>query len=170
MTKIKSIRSDPRWPAFVAKYRYDWVRFAVEVIGLEPTHQQRLLMSEVQEPGCRVSCVSGHGTGKSSSTAIMILCFELCFIKARTVVIANNSRQVQIGIWKNLRDYWNEATKRFPWLAQYYVLTETQFFEKSCKTSWSVSAKSCRLGHEEALAGEHSKYLLNVMFTAAQAA
>ncbi|HIF9321615.1 TPA: terminase [Photobacterium damselae] len=161
--KIKSIRSDPRWPEFVKRYRYDWERFCIEVIGLEPTWQQRDIIAETQKPGCRVAVSSGHGTGKSSLTAAEVLAFELCFPKARTVIIANNARQVQIGIWKYLREYWNRAIERKPWLGQYFVLTDTQFFEKSSKTSWSVGAKSCRIGNEEALAGEHSKYLLNVV-------
>ncbi|HIF9347053.1 TPA: terminase [Photobacterium damselae] len=161
--KIKSIRSDPRWPAFVARYRYDWIRFCIEVIGIEPTWQQEDIIIETQKPGCRVTVSSGHGTGKSSLTAIMILAFMLCFPNARVVVIANNARQVQIGIWKNLREYWKLACARKPWLQQYFVMTDTQFYERSSKTAWSVGAKSCRLGHEESLAGEHSKYLLNVV-------
>lgn len=161
--KIRSIRSDPRYSEFVRRYRYDWVRFCIEVIGMEPTWQQCLIIYAAQITGCRVAVSSGHGTGKSSLTAVLILCFELCFPNARTVVIANNSRQVQIGIWKNLREYWKCATKNKPWLEQYFILTDTQFYERSSKMAWSVGAKSCRLGHEEALAGEHSKYLLNVV-------
>lgn len=161
--KIKSIRSDPRYGALVQRYRYDWTRFAVELVRLNPTWQQEDIIEATQQPGCRVAVSSGHGTGKSSMAAIMILAFMLCFPGARVVLIANNARQVQIGIWKYLREYWNEICRNKPWLQQYFVLTDTQFYERSSKTAWSVGAKSCRIGHEEALAGEHSKYLLNVI-------
>ncbi|MCG3884146.1 terminase [Photobacterium leiognathi] len=161
--KIRSIRSDPRYPDFVKRYRYDWIRFCVEVIGIEPTHQQREIIESTQQVGSRTSVSSGHGTGKSSLTAIMVLVFELTHPNSRSVIIANNARQVQIGVWKNLREYWKEACRRKPWLEQYFVLTDTQFFERSSKGSWSVGSKSCRIGNEEALAGEHAKYLLNVV-------
>lgn len=126
---------------------------------MEPTWQQRDIIEATQEASSRVAVASGHGTGKSSLSAIMILAFMVCFPNARVVVVANNARQVQIGIWKNLREYWKEACKRKPWLEQYFVLTDTAFYERTSKGSWSVGSKSCRLGQEEALAGEHAKYL-----------
>lgn len=161
--KLKSLRSDPRWPELVKKYRYNWTRFAVEQIGLQPTPQQRQIIEGTQEIGCRVAVASGHGTGKSSLSAIMILAYMVTFPESRIVVVANNARQVQIGIWKNLRKYWNEFTRRTPWIEQYFVLTDTQFYERTCKGSWSVGSKSCRLGQEEALAGEHGKYYMVIV-------
>ena len=161
--KLKSIRSDPRYAAFVKRYRYDWVRFAVEVIGLEPTLQQVEIIKEAQQQGCRVSVTSGHGTGKSSSTGIMVLAFQTTFPNARTVITANNIGQVKIGVWKNLRKYWKQACKHVPWLSQYFILTDTQFFERTAKLEWSVGTKSCRLGNEESLAGEHAYHLLNII-------
>lgn len=161
--KLKSIRSDPRYPDLVKRYRYDWMRLCVELVGIEPTWQQREIIEATQQPGARVAVASGHGTGKSSLSAIMILGFILCFPEARVVVVANNARQVQIGIWKNLRKYWKEMCRRKPWLEQYFVLTDTQFYERTSKGGWSVGSKSCRLGQEEALAGEHAKYYMVIL-------
>ncbi|HBN6266166.1 TPA: terminase [Vibrio parahaemolyticus] len=161
--KIRSITSDPRYPAFVEKYRYDWARFAVERIGKEPTWQQAEIIESVEQEGSRTTVSSGHGTGKSDMTAIMIICFLICFPGARIVIVANNARQVRIGIWKYLKTGLNELYKTTPWLQQYLVLTDTQFYEKTGKGEWEVIAKSCRLGNEEALAGEHAKHMLVIV-------
>lgn len=40
---------------------------------------------------------------------------------------------------------------------------ETAFFENSAKGIWQTSAKSCRIGNEEALAGEHAKHLFVIV-------
>lgn len=60
-TKQQSLLTDTRYPAFVERYAFDALRFAVEVIGLEPTWQQVELFNGVSVPGARVSVSSGHG-------------------------------------------------------------------------------------------------------------
>lgn len=61
MSKAASLLRDPRYPAFVERYAFDALRFAIEVCGLEPTWQQVELLNAVSNPGCRVSVASGHG-------------------------------------------------------------------------------------------------------------
>lgn len=161
--KLTSIVSDPRYPDFVKKYRYDWARFAVERIGKEPTWQQAEIIESVEEEGSRTTVSSGHGTGKSDMTAIMIMCFLICFPGARVVIVANNAKQVQIGIWKYLKKNLSALHKTTPWIEQYLILTDTQFYERTGKGEWAAVAKSCRLGNEEALAGEHAEHLLIIV-------
>lgn len=52
---------DPRWLPFVERYASSCFRFAVEVLKLKPSLQQKELMDAVSAPGCRVSVASGHG-------------------------------------------------------------------------------------------------------------
>lgn len=54
------------------------------------------------------------------------------------------------GIFKYIKINWATATSRFPWLADYFVLTETAFYEVTGKGVWTVVPKGFRLGSEEA--------------------
>ncbi|EGR3207685.1 terminase [Vibrio parahaemolyticus] len=161
--RIKSVTQDPRYPALVKRYRYDWKRLAVELVGKKPSWQQRKIIDSAQRVGARTTVSSGHGTGKSDMTSIMIIAFMLCFPNARVVLVANNARQVQIGVWKYLKSNWNTLLQKHGWLQQYFTITETAFFENSAKGIWQTSAKSCRIGNEEALAGEHAKHLFVIV-------
>lgn len=67
------------------------------------------------------------------------------------------------GIFKYIKINWATATSRFPWLADYFVLTETAFYEVTGKGVWTVVPKGFRLGSEEALAGEHADHLLYII-------
>lgn len=161
--KIKSVVSDKRYKSFVKRYRYNWTRLAVELVGKKPSWQQRQIIDSAQRVGARTTVASGHGTGKSDMTSIMIIAFMLTFPNARVVLVANNARQVRIGVWKYLKENWAAIIKKKPWLDNYFSITETSFYENSKKGVWEVVAKSCRIGNEEALAGEHAKHLMVIV-------
>lgn len=161
--KVRSLLSDPRYSEYVRKYRHDYTRFFVEALDFEPTWQQREILDNIQEEGARVSVTSGHGTGKSDSTAGVIIAFLTTYYDARVVLTANNANQARIGVWKYLRKHWNSLLRSYPWLGNYFTMTDTMFYANESKTAWSVGMKSCRLGQEEALAGEHAAHLMVVV-------
>lgn len=159
----RSILSDPRYQAYVRRYRHDWTRFFVEAMNFKPTWQQREVIDAAEKEGSRVSVSSGHGTGKSDSTAGMIIAFLTTYYDARVIMTANNANQVRIGVWKYLRKHWNAVCRSYPWLEQYFTMTDTMFYANESKQAWSVGMKSCRLGQEESLAGEHAEHLFVVV-------
>ncbi len=161
--KRRSILNDPRYLDYVKRYRFDWTRFGVECVGKKPTWQQRLVLDSVQRIGSRTTVSSGHGTGKSDQTATMIIAFITTFPNARVVLTANNYKQAQIGVWKYLRENWNNVLKVYPWLEQYFTITDTAFYANEAKSGWATVMKSCRIGQEEALAGEHAEHLLVIV-------
>ncbi|MEY8772959.1 terminase [Erwinia sp. ACCC 02193] len=161
--KIRAVTSDPRWRELVIRYRYNWGLAATELFGKIPSHQQDEILISAQEQGSRTSVASGHGTGKSDITSIMILLFLMLHKDARAVIVANKIQQVMDGVFKYLRNNWKEAVRRQPWLQNYFVLTDTTFYEITSKGSWTVKAKGYRRGNEEALAGEHAHHLLYVV-------
>lgn len=61
----QSIIHDHRWQRLALRYRNNRVKFAVEVMGIQPSWQQRQILEAMDLPGARVSVASGHGTGKS---------------------------------------------------------------------------------------------------------
>ena len=86
---------DPRYLHFATRYAFDLVRFAAEVVGMTPTHQQVELFQSVAPPGSRTSVRSGHGSGKSRSLAVITLWHLLCYPKSNTMLTAPKIEQVR---------------------------------------------------------------------------
>ncbi len=158
-----SIRKDPRWHDFVVRYRDRSALFAEEVCMVVPSWQQKELLGAMDIQGNRVSVRSGTGTGKSSITAVLILNFITSYIDSRVCITANKVQQVVIGVFKNLSKYWKLALIRFPWLGDYFTLTDTSFYCNEAKLEWSVAIKGYRVGQEEALAGEHAAHMMYIV-------
>jgi fermentation-respiration switch protein FrsA (DUF1100 family) len=163
LRKIKSILDDPRYEAFVERYRYNWDLFSLELVEKEPTYQQVDIIESTQEVGSLTTVSSGHGTGKSDMTATMFLAFITTLPLSRGVLTANNLRQTKIGVFKYMKENWGRILKNAPWLGQYFTLTESVFYANEAKGQWEMLSKSCRQGQEEALAGEHAEHMLIVV-------
>lgn len=61
---------DPRWMPFCERYAGDAGRFAIEVQGIMPSHQQHNLFASVSKSRSRTSVASGHGCF-ASGTLVM---------------------------------------------------------------------------------------------------
>ncbi|MGL6122762.1 MAG: phage terminase large subunit [Shewanella sp.] len=157
---VKSIRSDPRWIELVIRYRFNWLIAAVDLFGFEPVVHQVELLKAAQPIGARVTVSSGHGTGKSSQIAIVVLLYMIMYPNARVVLVANKLDQVKIAVFKNIRIYWKGLIKRYPWFEDYFTISESTFYANAEKGVWEVSAKASKVGNEESLAGEHADHLL----------
>lgn len=161
--RIRSITTDPRYPDFCARYRHNYRLAALELFGKEPTWQQDLILDSVQQIGSKTTVTSGHGTGKSDMTSIIIMVFIMTMPGARGILMANKIAQVQTGVFKYVKENWKLCCQRHPWLQNYFVMTDTTFYEITGKGTWTTVAKSCRRGNEEALAGEHAEHMLIVV-------
>ncbi|WP_413113414.1 terminase [Thaumasiovibrio sp. DFM-14] len=160
--KIKTVLADKRYQRLRARYKDDWVAFAV-LCGKRPTKQQRKIIKSISKTGAWTSVSSGHGTGKSDMTSILLIAFILFFPESQVIIVANKISQVQGVIWKYLKSNFRTLCKNFPWLAQYFTVTETAFYANGYKGEWCAVPKGCRIGNEESLAGAHNKNLLYVL-------
>lgn len=161
--KVRSVTQDPRYIDFVLRYRNDWSRACVELFGKKPSPQQEELLYEVQTTGSFVSVSSGHGTGKSDMSSIITMMYIFTHPYARVILVANKIAQVKAAVFKYIKINWKTLIKRLPWLQEYFVLTETEFYEITNKGVWCVLTKGYRLGNEEGLAGEHAKHMLYIV-------
>lgn len=154
----------PRYPAFVARYAHDPIRFMVEVVGLEPTDDQLRLLEEVNEPHARVSVSSGHGTGKSSVSGVIVLWHLLAWAQSNTVVVANTLSQIKIGVLKEAADMVSRI-KAGPhgWIADYIEVQAEKISIRGYGMTWWVLPKTAPPGKPEALAGQHRHALLWVV-------
>lgn len=155
---------DPRWLEFAERYAGDLERFAREVTRLDVSHQQQEFLTQVCAPGSRVSVASGHGTGKSTSVATIILWHLLCFPASVTLVTANDMDQLKATLWKEI----GAAIERIRtgphgWIHQHIDLMA----DGSCRIvgyeeTWFVESKTANEKSANKMAGRHAKWLLIV--------
>lgn len=156
------LTEDPRYFPFAARYAFALHRFAVEVVGMVPTHQQVELLESVSPPGSRTSVRSGHGSGKSRSLAVIALWHLLCYPKSNTMITAPKIEQVRNVAWKEMADVIElvRTKGRQPWIADYVVFEAERVYVKGFKQTWFCFAKTAPRGAPENMAGMHRDWYL----------
>jgi hypothetical protein len=96
-----------------AKYDFDPIAFAHDVLGLKylGEHQNEFLTATVEHD--RVARRSGHGIGKTFDLSIIGL-HRLYTREAVVVTTAPTWPQVELLLWKEIRNMWNRAKKHLP--------------------------------------------------------
>lgn len=153
---------DPRWRLFVHRYAFSLRRFATEVVGMVPTHQQLDLLDSVAPPGSRTSVRSGHGSGKSRSIAVIALWHLICYPKSNTLLTAPKIEQVRNISWKEISDVLELMRSKggHPWIVDYVVIEAERVYIRGYKQTWFVFAKTAPRGNPENLAGMHRDWYL----------
>ena len=151
---------------FAGRYAGDAGRFAVEVCNQEPTWQQFQLYDSVSEAGCRVSAVSGHGTGKTRSFGVIALWHLVCYFSNRnlgseTVISAPKVDQVRKGVWREAAVGMNELSRgAHAWLRPYIEMNSQRIYIRDFKETWFVHAKTAPRGSPDNVSGSHADWLL----------
>jgi hypothetical protein len=159
--KRQSLLDDPRYPAFVERYAFDPLRFAVEVCGMTPTWQQIELANSVGPPGSRTSVSSGHGTGKTNFFGVTGLWHLLVYAKSNTFITAPRIETVRSGVWKEFAGHQSAMMKGpHAWICDYFTVETEKVYVKGFKLEWWVVGKTAPIGKPENLAGAHNNWLL----------
>lgn len=98
--QISGVEDTKTWPS--AEYREDPVRFAREVLGIEPWSKQREILEAVRDHK-RVAVRSGHKCGKSATAAMLALWFYCSFPDARVVMTSVTARQVDAILFREVK-------------------------------------------------------------------
>lgn len=155
-----SLVNDPRYKAFVERYCDDIVRFAIEVIGVTPTHQQIEMFDSFVVPGARTSVSSGHGTGKTSGFSIIALWHLSVFSFSNTVITAARLATVHDGVWKEFAGHHQAMRENAQaWIASYIKVESEKVYIDGYKLNWWIIAKTAPVGKPENLAGSHARWL-----------
>lgn len=156
------LAKDPRWRAFAKRYAGDMERFAREVTRLDLSEQQESLFIEVQAPRSRVSVASGHGTGKTTSIATIVLWHMLCFVNSVTLLTANDMDQLKATLWKEV----GLAVERIRvgphgWICQHIdLMADGSMRIKGYEDTWFVESKTANAKTANKMAGRHGKFFM----------
>tara|TARA_R110000822_G_scaffold4905_2_gene21221 strand:- start:11379 stop:12812 length:1434 start_codon:yes stop_codon:yes gene_type:complete len=137
-------------------YRTDPVLFVQEQLGAHPTKWQReALAAAVSET--RISIRSGHGVGKSTFLAWLILWFMLTRIPVKVMATANRQDQIFDVLWSECRA-WHRRLQ--PLLRNMLEITSDKIsYLPEPEANFAV-ARTARKESPEAFQGMHQKHML----------
>lgn len=138
-------------------YQTDPVAFCREVILADPTDQQRRLLEAIARPGAHVSARSGHGTGKTTSLAWIVLWFLSCFPGAKIPCTAPTGHQLFDLLWPEIYK-WRDRMHT-PWRQAIKITADRVCIIGMEATQFAV-ARTARPENPEALQGFHADNLL----------
>lgn len=147
-----------------ARWRSDPVRYAVERLGLRPTHQQRQLLEAIAPEGAKVSVRSGHNTGKTGSTSAAVLWFLETRDFPKVPCTAPTSAQLRDVLWAEIRKWMRKsaalsARRGDPsqlWLPNLFAMTNDRIYDPSAKGEWFAVARTSGRDNPDALQGFHA--------------
>lgn len=99
----------------------------------------------------RVAVSSGHGIGKSTLQAWLVLWLMSTRPHAKGTVTANTGTQLDTKTWAAIR-HWASLCLTGPW----FVINTQKMYHPSYPASWYCSAQTCREENSEAFAGQHA--------------
>lgn len=108
----------------------------------------------------RIAVKSGHGIGKSTTLAWLILWFLLCYLDAQIPCTAPTENQMYDVLWKEIAKWLKLMPEQIQGL---YEWTNTYIRIKERPETWFARAKTARKEAPEALAGVHGDYVMFVI-------
>jgi len=153
---------DPRWMPFVERYAGDAGRFAIEVQELVPSSQQMELFKEVSWSRSRVSVASGHGTGKTTALASIVLWHLLCYPQSVTLLTANDMDQLKSTMWKEIGIALERIRRGLHgWIAPYVeILANATCRIAGFEQTWFVESKTANDKTANKMAGRHGEWFM----------
>ncbi|MDO8521522.1 MAG: hypothetical protein Q7S52_05400 [bacterium] len=151
------------WDAFCATVRPEWFMHYVE--GSHLTWQQSLVIYGIEkalrhEVHSRLSIVSGHGTGKSTTLSMIILWFLFVHPDSQIPCTAPTATTLYDVLWKEVNKW---LTKMPAQMANLYEWQTTHIRMREHPETWFARAKTSSKENTEALAGVHADWVLAII-------
>lgn len=141
------------------KDEYEWFGFTK---GKHLTWQQTILMmcankAVAKKVKWRLSVASGHGVGKTSSCAIIIVWFLFGRVDAQVACTAPTATQMHDVLWKELALWIGRMPEQ---IRNLYEHNKDYVRIKERPDSWFARAKTSSKENSEALAGVHADWVM----------
>lgn len=142
---------------FLAKYAGDSVAFVREVVGREPYPDQIELLRAYDRRDRRIAKRTGHGVGKSTSVAWMVVHHILCRFPQKTLVTAPSSPQLFDALAAEVKSVISQLSPNLQALLE--VQVEGIYLRGAPERSF-VTFRTAKAESPESLAGLHSTHTL----------
>ena len=142
---------------FLEKYQSNPVAFATDVLGAKPKRWQREFMGHVAAGKRRISIKAGHGVGKSTVVAWILIWSIICRNPQKSVVTAPTAPQLFDALFAELKSW---ITKLPPPLKALLEVYSDRIELKGDPDGSFISARTSSADKPEAMAGVHSEHVL----------
>lgn len=137
-------------------YQKNPVLFAKEVCSFFPDPWQEAVMMDIAE-STKVSVRSGHGVGKTSVEAVVLLWFLSCFKFPKVIATAPTRQQLNDILWSEIEKW----RSRSPLLKELLTWTKTYVYMKGYEKRWFAVAKTA--SEPENMQGFHEENMLIIV-------
>lgn len=159
MMRIKHCAtSDPRWVELVEKYQSNWNQAMIDIFGMTPTDQQKLVIERASKPGSHTTVTTPSGIGCKHLISAIAIILVILYPNGRVIIPSMDVAATKSQIMKYMKQHWYKAIQNHPWLDIYFDLTSNGIHERSTDRLWFSSFKSVRK-YPESIAGEYAKHL-----------
>ena len=108
----------------------------------------------------KISIASGHGIGKSTILAMLILWFLFCYMESKVPCTAPTQSQMYDVLWAEIQKW----ILRMPeWIKELYEFSTDYVRIKQRPETWFARARTGRKENPEALAGLHAPFMLLIV-------
>lgn len=142
---------------FQQLYGNDPVRMAAEVLNFHADDRQAALMRAVARGDRRISVRSGHGVGKTSTLAVLIVWHALTKFPQVTVATAPTSSQLFDALAAQTKAWFKRLP---PALQEVFDIKSESITHRAAPDESFISFRTSRPEVPEALAGVHSDHVL----------
>lgn len=139
------------FPAFLQRYARDWVGFIRDYLT-EPDPWQRDLLDAAARGDRQISVRSGHGVGKSTGAAFVVICTMLFRFPYRVVLTAATAGQLFDVLYPEVKSW---IGKLPPELQALFKITVDRIELVHAPSDAFLTAKTSRAETPEAMAGVH---------------
>jgi len=145
------------YASFVKAYRDQPVKFVREVLKAEPLPWQADFMEHVAKGERRISVRAGHGVGKSTACAWLLIWHMLTRMPQKAVCTAPTAGQLFDALFSEVKHWCNKLPE--PLRETIEVFTD-RIVQRGAPESSFISARTSSAERPEALAGVHSEHVL----------
>jgi len=140
------------WKNFVKRYRDNPADFAANVLKMKPLPWQTEVMQEIAVGTRRLTVKSGHGVGKSSCAAAIIIWFLTTRYPAKVVVTAPTASQLFDALFAEVKRRHKQMP---PAIGDLFETTSDRMVLKSNPSAVFCACKTASKERPESLAGVH---------------
>lgn len=137
-------------------YQKNPVLFAEEVCSFHPDEWQRNVLMDIAGY-TKVSVRSGHGVGKTSVEAVVLLWFLSCFRFPKVIATAPTRQQLNDILWSEVEKWRSKS----PLLQELLTWTKTYVYMKGYEKRWFAVAKTA--SEPENMQGFHEENMLIIV-------
>ena len=155
----KKAATTAAYKTFIDQYKSDPVAFAQDCLQLDPLEWQASVMVAVSKGERRLSVRSGHGVGKSTCAAGLMLWYLLTKHPCKITVTAPTASQLYDALFSEVKS----LMKRLPPpIAKLIEATSDRVVLKASPSEAFITARTSSKERPESLAGVHSANVLLV--------